>query len=235
MPLCTITLSANAGISVVFNGIRILVDALHTKKVEGFSTVSSRQWETMQHLPAFQNPDFVCYTHCHSDHYSKKLTQEAKQLWPNSKLILPEREFNGQFCLSGRETAFYYQNTSFRFLEIPHEGRNFSSIPHYVLLLSNGVSQVLITGDCAVASPALKEALHGTYPDLVILDFPWVTLSRGRAFIQKILCPKHLLVYHLPFSQDDVFGYRNAAFQALELLHHPDARLLWEPFQAESF
>lgn len=235
MPRCTIALSANAGVSITLGGLRVLADALHTEKTGGFSAVSPERWEAMRTLPSFQNPDFIFFTHCHPDHYSKALTQEAKRLWPAAGLILPEQEFEEQHLLAGREAAFSHKGVSFRFLRLPHEGGVYAEVPHYGLLLSHEGFQVLLTGDCEVASPALKEALRGNPPDLALLDFPWITLSRGRAFLRDVLRLKHLLVCHLPFPQDDIYGYRGAAEKYLKRVECPDVRLLGEPFQVESY
>jgi len=230
-----VALSANAGISITLGGVRIFVDALHTEKAKGFSAVSTGQWEVMQSDPHFQAPDVICCTHCHPDHYSRALVAQAHRLWPEAALILPEEEFQNQHLITGRETAFSYQRIHFRFFKLPHEGNVYAKTPHYGLLLSDGAFQVLLTGDCAVASPELETALHGSAPDLALLDFPWITLGRGRAFIQNILKARHLLICHLPFSQDDTCGYRSAAVDALKYLPHSDVRLLWEPLQVEVY
>ena len=43
-----------------------------------------------------------------------------------------------------------------------------------------------------------------------------------------------LLVCHLPFSGDDIYGYRAAALKSAPLLEGVDVRLLSEPFQQET-
>ena len=70
--------------------------------------------------------------------------------------------------------------------------------------------------------------------DLAILDFPWLTLPWGRRFVQEHIRPKTLLVCHLPFSGDDLYGYRTAALKSAPLLENVDVRLLQEPLQQET-
>ena len=64
----------------------------------------------------------------------------------------------------------------------------------------SGVSRgfrVLVTGDCKLCAPELAEFLQEDGPvDLAILDFPWLTLPRGRRFVQEHIRPKALLVCH---------------------------------------
>ncbi len=232
---CSITLSANAGISLQFADCQIWIDALHDKKVPGFSTVTPDLWEQMQKNAAFAAPDLICFTHCHNDHFSHALTSCAKTLWPQAKLILPEQKFQDQILLLGNEILYTVGDLSLRFIRLPHEGAQFAQVPHYGVLLSCGGFHVLLPGDCEVASPILERSLHGIALDLVLCDFPWVTQREGREFVQKILRPHHLLVYHLPFEQDELHRYRSASEYCVRRLQIPDIRLLMEPLQCEAF
>jgi len=83
-------------------------------------------------------------------------------------------------------------------------------------------------------SPELAAFLAESGPvDLALLDVPWITLKRGREFVQKHIRPKTLLVYHLPFAGDDLYNYRNAAAKSAAQLDGMDVRLLMDPFQQE--
>ena len=197
----SVSLSANAGVSLQMGPHRIWVDALHTRQAEGFSTVSPELWARMQAEEAFTAPDVICFTHCHRDHYDRTLT------------------------LGGLEL---------RFFRLPHEGDGVPPAPHYGLLLSDGRFRVLIPGDCTVASTALAEHLRGVEIDLALLNFPWVTKKRGRVFVEEILRPRHLFLYHLPFREDESHRYRAATRRACRFLELPDVRLLSEPLQRES-
>ena len=59
MSRCQVTLSANAGASLDFGGLRLGVDALHDEKVPGFSTVTPALWAAMRTHPAFAEPDLL--------------------------------------------------------------------------------------------------------------------------------------------------------------------------------
>lgn len=233
MSHCTITLSANAGILLAWNGHKIWVDALHDKPTDGFSSVSPALWAQMRTSAAFAPPDLLCFTHCHTDHYSRGLAEEAKALWPSAKLVLPQREFDDQLLLTGDEARFSDSGLTLRFLRLPHEGAAYAAVPHSGLLLSDGRFTILISGDCEVASPTLTRRLDNVPVDLAILDFPWLTLRKGRRYVQEVLRPRHLLLYHLPFPADDTNGYLEAARRAVELTDLPDVRLLSRPLQQE--
>lgn len=230
MPICTVTLIANAGIVLTLNGHTIWIDALHTSQVRGFSTVSLALWEKM-HI-SLPPPELLFFTHCHPDHYSQQLVQEAHILWPGAKLVLPQQEFCDQILISGREVRFSSGSLALRFLRLPHEGDTI--IPHYGLLLSNNGYHILIAGDCETACPVLANSLNSISIDLAVLNFPWATLRRGVQFLEEILHPRHLLLCHLPFPEDDINDYLSAARRAARALSLPDTRLLSRPLQKET-
>ena len=233
MSFCTITLSANAGVSLDFGGVRIWVDALHRHRVPNFSSVSPELLEKVWASDAFAAPDVIFYTHCHPDHYSRALTEEALARWPGAQLILPEQEFPGQILLTGEEASYRFGGVTMEFRRLCHEKEQYADVPHYGALLSDGEKRILLPGDCAVANPALSDWLGGVCPDAVLLDFPWITLQRGRRFIQDFLPTEHLIVYHLPFPQDDPSGYRAAVQRAAAWLDYlPDVRFLESPLQS---
>lgn len=226
---CSLTLTANAGIILEWNHHVIWIDALHSNQVPGFSTVSPALWQQMQtELPP---PELFCFTHCHPDHYSRQIVSEAHSLWPAAKLLLPQQDFPDQILLFGREVRLTAGNLTLRFLRLPHEGG--MDIQHYGLLLSNGSSHILIASDCEIASATLSQYLEGIPIDLAVLNFPWLTLHRGRRYLEDILSPRHLLLCHLPFPEDDINGYLKAARHAAESAALPDIRLLTQPLQKE--
>lgn len=236
MSLCQITLSANAGAALWLGGTRLWVDALHDKAVSGFSTLSPELQAAVAVHPDFAEPNLIFYTHCHPDHFSQRLTHLAMERWPLAKAILPERQFENQLLLSRPREQLFLPELSVQFIRLPHEGEQYANVAHYGCLLDRGGFRVLIPGDCAVASPALREFLLETGPvDLALLDFPWITLSKGRQFIEQFIRPRCLAVYHLPFESDDIFGYRRAVLKAAKQVHVEDLRLFLKPLQRETF
>ena len=235
MEHCRITFSANAGMALQLRNKRILIDALHDKKVPPFSTVSPALWEQIRTHPDFVDPDVIFFTHCHEDHYSQALTMEAKRLWPGAVLVLPEQEFGAQYLLYGSETKFVVDEMVFRFLRLTHEGEQYVDVPHYGLLIEGPDFRILIAADCKLANPQLTKFLEGKPVDLAILEFPWITLRTGWNYVEEVLKPRHLLINHIPFPQDDLAGYRDAAIHAAKCRPEEDIRLLLEPLQQEEF
>ena len=230
---CAVTFSANAGLMIAWHGFRIWIDALHQEKTRRFSTLTSDMWADLQCNAALEPPDLICFTHCHPEHYSKELTAKAHTLWPKALLALPKKDFSDQILLAGPEHSCKLGNVKITFFPLPHEGSAYAAEPHYGVLLQDGEARILVAGDCAVATPLLAEQLGGKQLDLAILDFPWLTLRRGRDYVESILRPIHLLLCHLPFPPDDCEGYLKAAQIAAQKSALQDVRLLTEFLQRE--
>lgn len=231
-----VTLSANAGVSIVLGGKKIWVDALHDTPTGGFSALTPDMLSQMETCEAFQDPDMIVFTHCHGDHYSHALTAQSHMRWPRARLILPELHFSDQELLEGTEVDKALGDVRLRFFRLTHEHPETLDVPHYGLLLCDGKTTVLIAGDCAIGNPQLAAAVGGERVDLALLNFPWLALARGRDFIATELHPAHLLIYHLPFDRDDKAGYRPAVSHAVSLLPScPDIRILGDFLQTERY
>lgn len=228
-----VTLTANAGVCIEIGKHCIWVDALHQEMQPGFSAVSQKVYQQLLNDPTFAEPAYICATHCHPDHYSGAMVGEAKRLWKNTQLCLPEQEFADQILISGETFVVKKDNLTLEFIRLPHEGAQYAGVKHYGILLSIDGKNILIAGDCETASPILAKAVGDRQIDLAILNFPWVTLSKGRAFVTEALKPKHILLCHLPFAEDDVGGFRASARRNARLLENVDVRLLSEPLQRE--
>ena len=210
-----LTLSANAGLAIEIGGKRIWVDALHTRKQPGFSCVNVALQKKMLSHPAFQKPDVICYTHCHPDHYSRSLTEAACRIWPKTVLLMPA-EVMSPFVLDDLQLSFF---------RLPHEGAQYADTLHYGIRIACGDENIVLTGDCAVGC----ENMNGMSPQAIVVDFPWITLPKGRNILRKEICPKHIVACHLPFEADDGNGYRVAAAKAAQQMEN--VHLLQEPLQ----
>lgn len=231
-----VTLSVNAGISLYTEGLKIWVDALHDRKVPGFSTLTPELRDMLFDAAAFQNPDVIAFTHCHPDHFSETLCQEAVCRFPKARLILPERRFPNQLLLRGGEVIVPAGERRLTFRKLTHEGPEYAEVLHYGLMIEDGGENILVLGDCALQGGELETWIAGRPLDTVFAPFPWLTLPGPRAFLSRVLRPRHLFLYHLPLEKDDDWHYRRAAVMASQKPGElRDMRFLMEPFQTERF
>lgn len=216
-----LTLSANAGVAVEICGKRIWVDALHTARQPGFSCVDEALQKKMLTHEAFQKPDVICYTHCHPDHYSEELTKAAGRIWPKARVILP-----GVDVGDADKQTFSFEDVTITFLRLPHEGAQYADTLHFGIFIEGKGRNVLLTGDCAVGCDALREM----NVDICVVDFPWISLPKGRRELEQGIRPRTIVACHIPFAQDDNNGYREVAAKAAQQINH--VYLLQEPLQS---
>ena len=210
-----LTLSANAGLAIEIGGKRIWVDALHTRKQPGFSCVDEALQRKMLAHPAFQRPDVICYTHCHPDHYSRSLTEAACRIWPKAVLLMPAEKME----------PLRLDDLSITFFRLPHEGVQYADVLHYGIHIRCGQEDVLLTGDGAVGC----DAMNGTAPRVCVVDFPWISLPKGRSVLLEEIRPEKIVVCHIPFAGDDINHYRVAAEKAAQQLEN--VYLLQDPLE----
>ena len=235
MPRCQVTLTANTGVLIECNGIKVCCDAFHDDKAVEFSTVTPEMQRHISESPQFQNPDMILYTHDHRDHYTLPAAQWAQRLWPDAAMVSPMPELKNDLLLQADSHALTLGRAKFWFKHLRHDGKEYIDLPNYACLMDLDGFRVLLLGDCVICNPALTEWLDGTSIDLALLNFPWLTLKRGRAYIADVLRPRHVMFYHLPFAEDDHNGYRASTAKSLPLLTTPkNARILQEPFQTEA-
>lgn len=218
----SVTLSANAGVAIAVDDHRLWVDALHERRQKGFSTLTPAMQYQMMSCEPFFDPECICYTHTHPDHYSEKLTNAALKRWPESRIMLPDETWQNEHCVVSEDLVL-------RFVRLPHEGEQYADVLHYGLLICYHGRNILIPGDCEVASPALLEVVGDTPIHLMLLDFPWITLHRGAEFLKAHFPDVPKIVYHLPFAEDDTMGYRAVTERRATLME--EVQILWNPFQ----
>lgn len=228
-------LSANAGFALHIEKTRIWVDAVHSQKFPSMSTLTPDLFSKLLQHPLFAAPDLMFFTHCHGDHFSQGLAQQVKERWPKAVLVLPEQRFPDQLFLTGNRIRIQAGPITFLFLRLIHEGEQYADVPHYALLVEEDGFRILFTGDCQIADDQLLRQLRGLQVDLAVVDFPWVTLRKGREFLMRELQPRQIAVCHLPFPEDDLYGSREAALRAAAQIPGIDVRVFLEPFQTEYF
>ena len=279
--ICSITLSANAGISLSMCGTKLWIDALHNTKVGDYSTLDRGMLEAMKETEAFQDPDALIFTHCHKDHFSEELAREALDEWPEAVAILPEQHLGRQVLLEGQAEKFVIGGLEVLMIKVTHEGEEFADVPNYACVISpyKAVSDdvlsdvpeidssightILILGDSELGNRELLRQLGkagfalkcdtGTDPlirrdpeeraefknaarkiDVVIEDFPWAAVRRGRRPVENIISPEHLIIYHLPFEEDDVQGYGSMIRRVISRIKSiPDIRIMDKFLQTE--
>jgi len=220
--ICKVVFAANAGVVICLRGKNIWVDLPFLHGAAGFSSASP---ETEEHLIKTFPPDILVFTHDHPDHFSQSKLAKVLSQFPYAQVVMPQAQENQADCGDISVSRFSLQ----------HSGTQYRDTPHYGILLSDGNCRLFLLGDCDVATKELPLLWKQFSPDALFVPFPWLTITRG----QKMLCqdfkPKHLFVYHLPCSADDVNGFLSMTQDKARQLLLPDVRILSNPLQTEFF
>lgn len=214
----TITCTVNAGLSITCGSFKLLVDPFPTERVGVFSALTEEMLIQAQASPAFQAPDMVFITHAHRDHYNASVMQRFLARWPDTQIIMPDNPFPRGLSLNAPHTLFQNGVRLF-FFPLTHQGEEYANVPHYGLLLDADGMTLLLVGDGVVGDEKLAEVLAEKKVDVAVLPFPWVSLRRGIAFVDQVICPKHIIVNHLPLPKSDIFHYAESAARHSALLN----------------
>ena len=216
----SITLSANAGICISVGNDAIWVDALHNKKVPGFSSVAPDLMADIMKSQNFPAPKAICFTHDHPDHYSANLLETAQKQYPLTQTIVPWNTNADHWRVGNMEITGY---------KLPHDGDRYAELLHYGFLIAVNDKNILIPGDCRLCDPELLRFVDGRNIDLALLNFPWYTLKKARAFVAEHIKPQFTVLYHLPFAKDDCNSYTKIA--EISTKNEANAFLLTKPLQ----
>lgn len=173
-------------------------------------------------------PNVIAFTHKHQDHYSAELTAKAIKTWPSTKVILPEGVSDKQEICIG--------DIKLRFIKLSHAGKEYKDVEHYGVIIKGANQTILVSGDCEICDEKLLDETQNERIGISIMNFPWVTLRKGRAAIESLIKPKHLIVAHLPFEEDDIYGYFPATEKAIKNMDKAaDIRIFHRFLQKECF
>ena len=229
--------TSNAGAVLFLGGLTVWADVLNEENPDGYEVLSEAHFHYLLDDPAFR-PDLILFTHRHPDHYSESRLQKAVSVYPDAQVYVGGG-------LLGQPSEMVCGDLKVRAIPLPHEGKAYEGEENDALLLTCPEGNVLIPGDCPVGCPQLFESLEkhafsgrkagNSEIGLALLNFPWLSLGKGRKALLRLLA-QHVLFFHLPSPEADVYGYREQAERMLERYKEDrDWRIAGRPFSEERF
>lgn len=232
-----VLLTANAGVLISFHHKKILVDALHNTKTQRFSRVSDNVLRRIVNGEGdFAGVDLALYTHDHPDHYSKNWTMRLLERNPNIQLVTPVHDFadrNHVHFLSRVRESFQINGVKITCERLQHDGSEFASVINYAYMLDLEDYHILLLGDGLMDAKAIQALIGDWKVDLALLNFPFLTLKRGREIIDQVIAAKKTILFHLPELEDDINGYGPAAQRTIQKIYQnsPQIGLLMQSLQ----
>ena len=239
----TLTLTANAGMLLQFQGCKWLIDGIHT----GNSAFSGVPPELLDQIIAGVHPfdgiEGLCFTHLHEDHCSASALERYRAAHPHTPVYLPPAVGTGvppaaeglsggpgQVFSAPVERVPLGPDRSLTAFSFPHSGAEFQDVAHHCLLFSLEGCQILFLGDANQDPEGLSRLFAALPIHTAVINPLFLTMPQGREALSA-LRPAKLVVCHIPFAWEDTMRFREMVVRNTlrwqEVL--PPAALLWDP------
>ena len=200
--------TVNSGLYFRIGEQAIFFDGLHGGKKYGFSDTPEIVLQQMEaEGGAFACQTALVFTHCHADHYDKKLVERFMERHPGTRLISPahgekpEALRLGDFVLHAVPTI--------------HQGRQEMQIEHYCYVLEAEGKNYVLCGDALLSEDIVREIrrIAAGHIHAVFLNIYHLFSEKEQRLIRQ-LEPLNCCIIHFPFPEDDVRNYRSLAADA---------------------
>lgn len=245
-----ITLIANAGLLVTYQGVSFMIDGIYGREGHPFSNLTPEVWQAMLTGSGhFSKVDYLLFTHAHPDHFSPEMTGEFLRHRTVKGLFLPEPHTHseerlletlraqGTPCvqLSGLtdHAAFNIEpGITVRAFRTAHLDPKYRDVPHFCYLLTLGGTNILLTADVDYVHETL-EMLKPYAIDAAFVNPLFFGALCHRKFFRGTLDAQKIFVYHVPFPEDDAMRMLPTLQRDLSAWHEPGrpAVALGTPFQ----
>ena len=189
-------------------------------------------WVDLLHMrqgkQSFKTLDYLFFTHEHPDHFSPMYVTELIHAREIHKVFLPSAASpSPEFTLlcnhlhkkSVETEILDLQPGEFLPFELTpairgkiiatrHMGPQYQDVINYCYLIDLNGFTLLFTGDGDFVGEYYESALQGEEIDLVLVNPLFYQHPQGQKLLNTLFTPKHLIVYHLPFPEDDTMGLR---------------------------
>ena len=238
-----VTLIANAGLLLEYQGITLMLDGIYGKEGHPFSNLRPEVWRRMlAGGPPFEKIDYLLFSHAHPDHFSPEMTMEFLRHRTVKGIFLPQ---TGSVTDSGLTAYLKEQRIpcvplsvqtdhavyrvepgiSVRAFTTKHLDKKFQGVRHFCYLLSFGEKNVLFTADVDYTTEDF-DAIRAIPLRAVFVNPLFFGVLRRGKFFHGQLNTQSICIYHVPFSEDDSLRMRPVL--AHELVE-------WPPEKQETF
>lgn len=234
----TITYIANAGILICGAEKKILIDGIHSFEPFGFSPVPDK---VLNHIiegqGIYEYMDYILFTHRHKDHFNGKYLSDYCLLNTPRMIVIPkdgdslENTKGNIICLDTEfwEGRVILEDNGLKLIAYKtlHDGKEYRDVAHYVYQINLLECHILVMGDTDFRCSELETMLAGQRIDILIVNWLFLNNRMGRALINKVN-PKELIIYHLPFENEDIKNYIKIAKRDLKRYETemPETKLL---------
>jgi L-ascorbate metabolism protein UlaG (beta-lactamase superfamily) len=220
-----ITYIANSGVMIKHDDVKLIIDGLHTKKSIEFSRVKE---DTLDKIimgsKPFEDVNYLLFTHRHIDHMCNKSiveflknNEDAEVLYPMDEghvietvnRFVKDGEYKG--CAIdielGKKVKYPIKNGEITFFKSKHMGDESYQCSNICYIIQLDGIRFLHLGDGSIDYDYLHKMLSDEEINVALINFPFIHIPKGKKIIREIIKPDHLIVFHLPFEEDDKSKY----------------------------
>jgi len=183
--------TANAGILLALDGIKILFDGV-SREGTAYPATSVEEQDAL----ILEKPDALCISHDHPDHFDSEFaTRYANKV--NGKVVGPV----GAYVPDVTMEPIRIGTVKITPIETRHIGKVGVNVPHTSFIVE-GTSCVWFMGDAAVLQ--WKNRFDLPKPDVLIVPFAYATTATSWE-ITKSLGAKYVVIVHMPVKESDPY------------------------------
>ena len=220
-----VTLVANAGLLLEYNGTTLLLDGIFGGEGHPFSNLKPEIWERMLRgeVP-FDKIDYLLFSHAHPDHFSPEMVKEFLQLRRIKGIFLPgtykveksglaaflkERKIPAVLLSEQTDHATYQVDSeiSVHGFSTRHLDKRYVNVHHFCYLLRFGDKYILFTADVDYTHETFEYIRNISLRAVFVNPLFFSALRQGRFFRGEFNTPM-ICIYHVPFSEDDAMRIR---------------------------
>lgn len=220
-----VTLIANAGLLLEYQGTVLMLDGIYGREGHPFSNLRPEVWQRMLtgDVP-FNKVDYLLFTHAHPDHFSPEMTMEYLKHRKVKGMFVPQtasvfssglaaylREHHTPCVLLSSQTdhaAYRVEpGITVQAFQTKHLDKKFEHVEHFCYLIRFGEKNVLFTADVDYTTEDFHAIESIPLRAVFVNPLFFSELRRGRFFHGR-LHAKSVCIYHVPFSGDDSMRMR---------------------------
>lgn len=214
--------------------VKLIIDGLHSKKAIEFSKVKEDTLDKIiRGSKPFDNVNYMIFTHKHIDHMCSKSLVEFLKNNEQAEVLYSmdegsEIEKLNQFVKDGeykggaidielgKKVKYPIKNGEITFFKSQHMGEESYQCSNICYIIELDGIKFLHLGDGNIDYDYLHKMLSDEEINVALVNFPFIHIPNGKKIIREIIKPDHLIVFHLPFKEDDKSNYISNTFKRYE-------------------
>lgn len=231
-----IELIGNSGVLMKYRGINILIDGIFTGGAHFSPLPREMKKAVFGMASAYRDIEYLLFTHRHIDHFSLEYLKEYLRHNQVSSIYLPQAQqdewdeleckgmledtFSGvmhnyEGAFGGYTQEHLSEDITLRFHRSTHMGgAAYEKTIHYMIELLLDGDRYLFVADADAREENLSCIPADGKTKMIFVNPLFFQNPKGQKILKE-LQPENIVIYHLPFAEDDSSGLRELARTAV--------------------